>query len=102
MLSQTNSIDLNTRHGNILGCAEVTHALYLYARQNGRYRVILYLIDFFLCKKSYKVTYLITLQPRLYANDHESAKLCKMLKLFDWIYNTYLYFSCVVMLLLAF
>jgi len=36
MLSQTNSIDLNTRHGNILGCAEVVHALYLWARQNER------------------------------------------------------------------
>ncbi|XP_020626615.1 tubulin-specific chaperone D-like isoform X1 [Orbicella faveolata] len=36
MLSQTNSIDLNTRHGNILGCAELTHALYLYAQQSGR------------------------------------------------------------------
>lgn len=42
MLSQTNSIDLNTRHGNILGCAEVTHALYLYARQSGRYRILQY------------------------------------------------------------
>ena len=40
MLSQTNSIDLNTRHGNILGCAEVIHALYLYARQSGRYRIL--------------------------------------------------------------
>lgn len=40
MLSQTNSIDLNTRHGNILGCAEVTHALYLYAQQGGRYKII--------------------------------------------------------------
>ena len=40
MLSQTNSIDLNTRHGNILGCAEVIHALYLYARHDGRYRIL--------------------------------------------------------------
>lgn len=37
MLSQANSIDLNTRHGNILGCAEVVHALHLWAGQNGRY-----------------------------------------------------------------
>lgn len=37
MLSQTNSIDLNTRHGNILGCAEVVHALHLWAGQSGRY-----------------------------------------------------------------
>ena len=43
MLSQTNSIDLNTRHGNILGCAEVVHALHVCARQNGRYDKLLYI-----------------------------------------------------------
>lgn len=42
MLSQTNSIDLNTRHGNILGCAEVVHALYLWARQNERYDKLIF------------------------------------------------------------
>ncbi|CAH3037220.1 unnamed protein product [Porites lobata] len=36
MLSQTKNIDLNTRHGNILGCAKVVHALFLYAGQIGR------------------------------------------------------------------
>ena len=45
MLSQTNIIDLNTRHGNILGCAEVTHALYLYARQGGRYKILQYIMN---------------------------------------------------------
>ncbi|PFX29522.1 tubulin-specific chaperone D-like isoform X1 [Stylophora pistillata] len=36
ILSQTNNIDLNTRHGCILGCSEVIHALFLYTKGNGR------------------------------------------------------------------
>ncbi|XP_068671771.1 tubulin-specific chaperone D-like isoform X2 [Montipora foliosa] len=36
MLSQTNSIYLNTRHGNILGCAEVVHALHIWAEENAK------------------------------------------------------------------
>ncbi|XP_067044336.1 tubulin-specific chaperone D-like [Acropora muricata] len=34
MLSKTSSIDLNTGHGNILGCAEVVYALRLWAEEN--------------------------------------------------------------------
>lgn len=45
MLSQTKNIDLNTRHGNILGCAKVVHALFLYAGQIGRYTKLLTSLD---------------------------------------------------------
>ncbi|KAK2571739.1 Tubulin-specific chaperone D [Acropora cervicornis] len=34
MLSKTGSIDLNTGHGNILGCAEVVYALRLWTEEN--------------------------------------------------------------------
>ena len=37
VLLQMNNIDLNTRHGCILGCSEVIHALFLYAKKTGRY-----------------------------------------------------------------
>ncbi|RMX50561.1 hypothetical protein pdam_00008754 [Pocillopora damicornis] len=36
VLLQMNNIDLNTRHGCILGCSEVIHALFLYAKETGR------------------------------------------------------------------
>ena len=39
MLSRTGSLDLQSRHGNILGCGEVVHALYLHAKKRDRLEV---------------------------------------------------------------
>ena len=39
MLSRTGSLDLQSRHGNILGCGEVVHALYLHAKKSDRLEV---------------------------------------------------------------
>ena len=75
MLSQTSSIDLNTRHGNILGCAEVTHALYLYAQQTGRYRILQWIVNLleFYCRAW------------LYYNVDVKSDLWKKILIWFWI-----------------